>query len=234
LGSVACRKHGGVTYGTIAICVADDALRHTLCNAFARIGLAVEPFAQAAAAMRGLTTLTPAVLVLDIALPDADGRDVCHALRANGIDVPVLFLGAAGTVAERVSSFHAGGDDYLAKPFDTAELLVRASAVARRRTRGSSVRAPAEPAFDPVNLAVTVEGHTANLAPSEYRLLAALAARRGEVLPRGDLIAAAWPAERSGSDATLDASIARLREKLQGIAASATIDAALGVGFSLH
>jgi two-component system response regulator MprA len=73
------------------------------------------------------------VLVLDIGLPDADGRDVCQALRAGGQTVPVLFLTALDRLHDTISGFHAGGDDYLSKPFAVSELLVRLEALARRR-----------------------------------------------------------------------------------------------------
>ena len=71
-------------------------------------------------------------IVLDIGLPDADGRDVCQALRARGVVTPVLFLTARGVLADRLSGFHAGGDDYLTKPFAIAELVVRVHALVRR------------------------------------------------------------------------------------------------------
>src|SRR3954452_20223692 len=73
------------------------------------------------------------VLILDIGLPDSDGRDVCQALRTAGQHAPVLFLTALDAPHEIVSGFHAGGDDYVTKPFGVAELLVRVDALARRR-----------------------------------------------------------------------------------------------------
>src|SRR3954464_1890137 len=81
----------------------------------------------------------PDVFVIDIGLPDADGRDVCQALRARGIDTPVLFLTARGALTDRLSGFHAGGDDYLVKPFAFKELVVRLRALIRRGAE------PAEP-----------------------------------------------------------------------------------------
>jgi two-component system OmpR family response regulator len=74
----------------------------------------------------------PDVVVLDVGLPDADGRDVCQALRARGMRSPVLFLTARDAVPDRLSGFHAGGDDYLTKPFALSELLVRVHALVRR------------------------------------------------------------------------------------------------------
>jgi two-component system response regulator MprA len=121
-----------MTPRTIAICVADRGFRRTLSDVLLGGGFAVEASASAAEVMRSLADAQPSVLLLELALPDGDGRDVCRALRTNHNDVPVLFLGALGTLDERLSSFHAGGDDYLSKPFATAELLARTSALARR------------------------------------------------------------------------------------------------------
>jgi two-component system response regulator MprA len=122
-----------MTPRTIAICVADLGFRRTLSDVLVRDGFLVDASSSAAEVMQSLASANPSVLLLELALPDADGRDVCQALRASRNDVPVLFLGAAGTLAECLSSFEAGGDDYLSKPFATAELLARTSALARRR-----------------------------------------------------------------------------------------------------
>jgi two-component system, OmpR family, response regulator len=126
-----------MTANTIAICVADPGLRNTLSDLFVRRGFNVMASASAAEVMQSLAGANPAVLLLELALPDGDGRDVCQVLRANRNDVPVLFLGAVGTLDERLSSFDAGGDDYLSKPFATAELLARTSALTRRRVRAA-------------------------------------------------------------------------------------------------
>src|SRR5262249_58860293 len=74
----------------------------------------------------------PDVLVIDIGLPDADGRDLCQALRARGVQTPVLFLTARDAVVDRISGFDAGGDDYLAKPFAFVELVARLQALLKR------------------------------------------------------------------------------------------------------
>src|SRR6202008_3433412 len=124
----------------------------------------------------------PDLLVLDVTLPDADGRDVCQALRAHGFGAPVIFLSARGELTDRLSGFHAGGDDSLTKPFALAELIVRIHALLKR--------APAEngPAgglqLDPAAHGVRVGERAEPLTPTEFRLLAALAARPGEVLRR--------------------------------------------------
>ena len=120
----------------------------------------------------------PDVLILDVGLPDADGRDVCQALRARGVERPVLFLTARDALPDRLSGFHAGGDDYLTKPFALAELLVRVRALMRapepapRGDRGGCVSIP-RPRDRPRR------GVGSSLTPTEFRLLAALAARPG-------------------------------------------------------
>src|SRR3954451_21455851 len=88
-------------------------------------------------------------LVIDVGLPDADGRDVCQALRARGIAAPVLFLTARDAVTDRLSGFHAGGDDYLTKPFALAELLVRVHALVRRAAGDAPVRSASGLLLDP-------------------------------------------------------------------------------------
>src|SRR5206468_9080408 len=97
--------------------------------------------------------LAPDALIVDIGLPDADGRDVCRALRSRGIHSPVLFLTARESVAERISGFDAGGDDYVTKPFAFAELVVRLHALLRRGGADTAVEA-AGLRLDPMTHAV--------------------------------------------------------------------------------
>ena len=176
----------------------------------------------------------PDAFVIDIGLPDSDGRDVCQALRARGIDAPVLFLTARGALTDRLSGFHAGGDDYLVKPFAFKELVVRLRALIRRGAE------PAEPAdedrlrLDPARHSVAVDGDDVALTPTEYRLLAALAARPGEVVRRAELVAAGWPDGAIVHDNTLDVYLARLRRKLRYIPDSPRIATIQRVGYSLR
>ena len=172
------------------------------------------------------------VLVLDIGLPDADGRDVCLALRAAGQTAPVLFLTALGAVHERLAGFHAGGDDYLTKPFAVSELLVRVDALARR---GSAATAPKTGLrLDAGKHAITFGVQEARLSPTEFRLFATIAGRPGEVVRRSTLVAAGWPDGAMVSDNTLDSYIRRLRAKLEGIDAPVGIETVRGVGYTLR
>ena len=120
-------------------------------------------------------TAPPDLFIIDIGLPDADGRDVCQALRAQGIVVPVLFLTARDALPDRLSGFSAGGDDYLTKPFAFAELVARLAALLRRAGGEQSVQV-GELRLDPAAHAAVCGGATVPLTPTEFRLLARLAA----------------------------------------------------------
>src|SRR4051812_14140702 len=116
----------------VGICEDDAALRSVLARALAAEGFEVRTTASGREAVQVFSSSAPELLVLDIGLPDADGRDVCQALRSHGVACPVLFLTARDALSDRLSGFHAGGDDYLTKPFALAELIVRVGALLRR------------------------------------------------------------------------------------------------------
>src|SRR5947209_2395465 len=128
----------------------------------------------------------PDLLVIDIGLPDADGRDVCQALRARGIDTPVLFLTARDLLTDRLAGFSAGGDDYVTKPFDIEEVTARLQALLRR-TGGDAPVSSAGLMFDPTERTVTQDAARVTLTPTEFRLLAALAARHRRAWDRLDM-----------------------------------------------
>jgi two-component system response regulator MprA len=173
-----------------------------------------------------------AVIVLDIGLPDSDGRDVCQALRARGIQTPVLFLTARGQVGDVLSGFAAGGDDYLAKPFHFGELLARVTALARRAETAAGA-GPAQAHLDPRTHSLVSASGSHPLTPTEYRLLAALMAAPGEVVRRRALLRAAWPDGAMVSDNTLDQYVARIRRKLAAADDTVSIVTAHGVGYRL-
>jgi two-component system OmpR family response regulator len=211
----------------------DDELRGAVRAALEREGLHVRATASGAEAVRLFAENPPDVLVLDIGLPDADGRDVCQALRARGVDAPVLFLTARDALTDRLSGFHAGGDDYLTKPFALSELLVRVDALVRRSV-AAPVASPAGLTLDPAAHAVVHDGERVPLTPTEFRLLAALASRPGHVVRRRTLVAAGWPDGAIVSENTLDAYLARIRRKLRDAGAPTAVETARGVGYLLR
>jgi len=219
---------------TAGICEDDDELRGIVSGALRRDGFVVRPTASGAEAVRSFGDDPPDVLVLDIGLPDADGRDVCQALRARGVAAPVLFLTARDALTDRLSGFHAGGDDYLTKPFALAELLVRIHALLRRGAGDPSVRMSSGLLLDPAGHSAGYDGQEVSLTPTEFRLLAALAAQSGAIVRRATLVAAGWPDGAIVHDNTLDAYIARIRRKLRDIDSPDAIETARGVGYRLR
>jgi two-component system OmpR family response regulator len=178
-------------------------------------------------------TAPPDLFIIDIGLPDADGRDVCQALRAQGIVAPVLFLTARDALPDRLSGFSAGGDDYLTKPFAFAELVARLAALLRRAGGERGVHV-GDLLLDPVTHGAVCGGATVPLTPTEFRLLARLAAAPGEAVRRYALVQAAWPHGAVVHDNTLDAYIARLRRKLSTLPGAPAIATVHGVGYSIR
>ena len=208
-----------------------DALRRTLSDALMDVDVAED------GSRALLVTEDPKkpfdVIILDIGLPDSDGRDVCQALRSRGLEVPVLFLTARGQVTDVVSGFAAGGDDYLAKPFHLAELVARVSALARRRN-GNAGRVDDNFHLDPTNHRLASGGAVVDLTPTEYRILAAMLASPGRVFRRRELVSAAWPIGAVVQDNTLDQYVARIRRKLRQLPRSPILSTVHGVGYRLE
>jgi len=218
---------------SVGVCEDDDEVRGVVRDALRNEGLEVRLTTNGADAVTAFTAEPPDILVLDIGLPDADGRDVCQALRARGVTAPVLFLTARDALPDRLSGFHAGGDDYLTKPFALAELLVRVHALLKRTPTADTITNVPGLTLDPKTHSLITGDTAVPLTPTEFRLLAALAAQPGENVRRAALIAAAWPDGAIVHDNTLDAYLARLRRKLRANDIPATIVTARGIGYRL-
>ena len=173
----------------------------------------------------------PDVVVIDIGLPDTDGRDLCRALRARGVDSPVVVLTARDALVDRLGGFGAGGDDYVTKPFRVEELIARVHAHGRRARRAQD-QAPG-PRLDPAAHALIGSGGRVRLTPTEFRILASLLERRGEVVRRAELTRAGWPHGAIVHGNTLEAYIARLRRKLRTMPDAPKIDTVHGVGYTV-
>ncbi len=172
------------------------------------------------------------VLVIDIGLPDADGRDVCQALRNEGQHAPVMFLTALDAVHDRVAGFHAGGDDYVSKPFALSEVMVRIEALHKRSRPVPSLVSGLH--LDPDRYAVRHGDLEARLTPTEFRMLAAIAAEPGTVVRRRAAVAAGWPDGAMVSENTIDSYIRRLRVKLAAVDSPVSLETVRGVGFALR
>jgi DNA-binding response OmpR family regulator len=174
------------------------------------------------------------LVLLDLMLPDGDGRDLARELRASGSEVPIIMLTARGTELERVVGLELGADDYVVKPFSGAEVIARMRAVLRRVKPGAP---PAELVVGPVRIEVGsrrvwLSGEELTLSRKEFDLLAELVSHAGEVVKREDLIARVWDENWFGSTKTLDVHIGWLRGKLRDDAsAPSLIHTVRGVGF---
>jgi DNA-binding response OmpR family regulator len=217
--------------GAVAVVDDDQVLRATIVRVLRLEGFAVAWSAGSGgeALRRAQGSARPDALLLDIALPDTDGRDLLGALRGRGVAAPALLLSAKGSVADKVLGFGAGADDYLTKPFAIDELLARLDVLVRR----SPVPAARELVLDPVRHVVAGPNAAVPLSPTEYRLLAALVSRPGEVIRRASLISSAWPPGAVVRENTLDSYVTRLRRTLRFVGATASIATARGVGYRL-
>ena len=157
----------------------------------------------------------PALMVLDVMLPDGDGRDLCRELRSTS-DVPIVLLTARGADADRIVGLELGADDYVVKPFSAGELVARIRAILRR-----AERAPARHVVEIADLRldldariVTLRGSSIQLAAREFDLLALLMRNAGSVVRREEIMDEVWDPHWFGSTKTLDVHIAWLRKKL--------------------
>lgn len=210
----------------------DEEVRDLLFRALERDGHVVTAVASAEAARVALRTSLADVVVLDLALPDGSGVDLCRELRAEGNGVPVLMLTAHSEVAMRVGSLDAGADDFLGKPFAVAELRARVRALGRRR--GSSARIPPL-----VRGAVTLDfsarraersSKSIDLTAREWIVLEMLAARPSRVVARSDLLEEGWGEATDATAASLEVLIGRIRRKL----GSDLVRTIRGEGYSLE
>ncbi len=197
----------------------------------------IENVSRLSAAAAALRSRTPAVVLLDLSLPDSDGRDICRRLRLES-DVPIIMVTASGTVTDRVVGLELGADDYDVQPFATGEVIARIRAVLRRG-RGASM--PVDGTLTVQDLRIDLGARRVwaadrelELTRKEFDLLARLARDAGRVVTRESLMSDVWDLNGFGSTKTLDVHIAWLRRKLGDEPSRPTyIHTVRGVGFRL-
>jgi two-component system response regulator RegX3 len=225
--------------GRQVVVIEDEAsISDPLCSALEREGYVVELAATGAAGLEAVRRADPAIVLLDLGLPDIDGRDVCRAIRSAS-EVPIIMLTARGQETDRVVGLELGADDYLVKPFSMAELIARMRAVLRRTGDRSGPAAPVgavlevgDVRLDTATHAVTRAGDPLDLPRREFDLLRVLLANAGTVLPRGRLMDDVWGDDWFGSTKTLDVHVAALRRRLGDDAQEPRyIHTVRGVGF---
>ncbi|MBK6468239.1 MAG: response regulator transcription factor [Rhodobacter sp.] len=172
------------------------------------------------------------LILLDIALPDGDGRRFLADLRRAGNDSPVIMMTARSAVADRIDALDGGADDYLTKPFALAELEARARAVLRRRGGAAqTVRQYADLTFDPLTATMTIAGEVRELRNRELRLFEILVNAPDRIFSKDQLCDRLFSFAESVSDNAIEVYVGRLRRKLDG--SSARIETVRGLGYRL-
>ena len=200
--------------------VVDDEpfLREAVAASLRFLGFEVTTAENGAGALRLARDRPFDLVVLDVMLPDTDGFEVVARLRRDGLRVPVIFLTARDTQADKVTGLTLGGDDYLTKPFGLEELAARIRSVLRRTRPGAATGAPmltfADIELDQDSYEVRRGGQAIELSPTEFRLLRYLMLNPGRVLTRAQLLAHVWDYDFGGSSTVVTTYVAYLRRKL--------------------
>jgi len=178
----------------------------------------------------------PQLVILDVGLPGKDGHDVARELRSRGFQAPMLMLTARSTVRDKVSGFDAGADDYLAKPFEHAELLARVKALLRRSRIGGdgAMLKVRDLTIDPVARHVERAGRTITLTQKEYLLLEYLVRNAGRSVTREMIGEHVWKHQLDPVTNVVDVYINYLRKKLDDGKARELIKTVRGVGYTVE
>jgi two-component system alkaline phosphatase synthesis response regulator PhoP/two-component system response regulator ResD len=200
-----------------------------------REGFRVDSASDGAQGLRLIEEVRPALVVLDLMLPEVDGLEVCRRVRA-GSDVPIIMLTARDEDVDKIVGLELGADDYLTKPFNPRELVARVKAILRRSERPArDERAPlhvGDVTVDPARREVSVAGQPVALRAKEFDLLVAFAEHKGLVLTREQLLSRVWGYDFYGETRTVDVHVAHLRKRLAASQA-VRIETVTGVGYKL-
>ncbi len=209
-------------------------------------GCAVAVSASGKDALHQAQIYEPDLMILDVMLPDMDGFEVCRSLRAEGNDVPVIFLTARDTTSDTIRGLTLGGDDYVTKPFSVEALVARVRAVLRRTTRSHRGRGEdgqlggdaelltvGDLELDEEHWVVRRGGTQVELSPTEFRLLAYLMRNQGRMLTRQQLLENVWGWEFAGQSQVVETYVSYLRRKLDPLGPP-LIHTQRGVGYSLR
>jgi len=200
-----------------------------------REGFRVQAAHDGLQALQAIRTDKPALVVLDIMLPEMDGFEVCRRTRAES-EVPILMLTARDEDIDKIVGLELGADDYLTKPFNPRELVARVKAILRRSDRPSArEHGPlhlGDVTIDPASREVTVKGEPVALRTKEFDLLFVLAEHSGAVLSRDQLLNLAWGYDFYGQTRTVDVHVAHLRKRLAH-SDSLRIETVTGIGYKL-
>jgi DNA-binding response OmpR family regulator len=226
---------GGMAPSQRVLVVEDDpAIARLLEVELSEAGYAVELAATGAHGLAAIERDEPAVVVLDVRLPDVDGLSVCRHARRSGHGMPILMLTALDRVGDRVLGLDAGADDYLAKPFAIEELLARLRALVRRAAPERRVLEAGALTLDTDTRGVTVAGRPVELTAREFDLLAFLMDAPGRVFTRDQIYEGVWGYSYLGNSKVIDFFVSALRRKLDDGADPSVIRTVRGVGYTIR
>jgi len=186
-------------------------------------------------ALRVITDENPDLAVIDLMMPDMDGYELCRNLRKYYENLPILMLTAKGELAAKAAGFNAGTDDYLTKPFEGDELLMRVRALLRRyKIEASQQIQIGNVMIDRASFTVITDGKKEDIPHKEFELLFKLAGFPGRTFPRDQLIEDVWGYDFDGNERTLDVHIGRLRERFPALMSGFKITTVRGLGYRLE
>jgi len=225
--------------GKVLIVEDDEVIAQGMARHLQAAGLDAVAVARGDLGLARLRYERPDVCVLDLMLPGVDGWKLLETVRGEGIGTPIVVVSARGSEHDRVHALEIGADDYLVKPFSMKELVARVKAAARRGARpqetprGEPIEIE-ELRIDPHAVQAYVDGESAELTPTEFRLLYALALEQGRVVGRDELLQRLWGRRQTHRDRTVDVFVRRLRDKIDRRAPRHTfIQTRYGVGYKL-
>jgi DNA-binding response OmpR family regulator len=203
----------------------------------AQEGFRVQAAGDGDTALQMIARQPPALMVLDLMLPEVDGWEVCRRVRSgrSAPDLPIIMLTARDEDVDKIVGLELGADDYVTKPFNPRELVARVKAILRRTQRSARATMPVhvgDVTVDPAGREVEVAGRKVALRPKEFDLLLTLSEHRGIVLTREQLLEQVWGYDFYGETRTVDVHIAQLRKRLAE-SASVEIETVVGVGYKL-
>ena len=212
----------------------DSAVRRSLSTALGRDGYEVLAAEGGNAALAHLVAASVDAIVLDVAMPEPNGLEVCRRLRARGDRTPILMLTARDLVDDRVAGLDAGADDYLVKPFALAELRARLRALMRRNAASTEQLGYADLVLDLAAARVTRGGREVSLSRTEYLLLELFLRNPGRVLSHPFILDSVWGYDFGPNSNALWANISYLRSKLEADGGARVIQTVRGLGYVLR
>jgi two-component system OmpR family response regulator len=216
----------------------DPHIRDIISFALGKAGMTIETARDGGEALTLFQRCPPDLIVLDIGMPDTDGLAVCREIRKSS-DVPILFLSARDDEVDRIVGLEIGGDDYVTKPFSPREIVARVNVILRRAVvaappgRDEAALSHGELTLRPLQHAAEFAGHPVDLTAVEFAILKVFLARGSVVFSRDQIMTAAYGANISVSDRTIDSHVRNIRAKLARVGCDSVIETVHAVGFRL-